>query len=196
VGFVGRSSTWRTLLEVTFPEHLVLKYLNNYLDCLDNDLIIAERYIASLLGGCGNVRTVDGTMSSTVRELLMGLPVNNVVLGIDAGGSRSGVTILVDDSPIIHLTMSLSNLHHLVDSISSLNPTLVLGSSPGVRSMVSQLLGKASRLGLRVVLVDEGVLSYRRSWFRRRYPHLSLDELDSLIYAQAYGEFELVSGLA
>jgi hypothetical protein len=189
VGFVGRSSTWRSILEMIFPEYINLRYMHTPSDCVDKDVVLAERYMVDLLGDCGEVRLVDGTVGVAMRELLLGLPVDNVVLGIDVGRSRNGIVILADDVPLIHHT--LSRVDPLLDLLIDLRPTLVLGISPGVGPMIMQLTDRAMRMGLRVITVSEDRLSHRRTWFRERYPYLNPDELDGLIYAHAYGDGEL-----
>ncbi|WP_069808128.1 hypothetical protein [Vulcanisaeta thermophila] len=183
IGFLGRSTTWNLIKGITFPEHVGLVYLNSPVDCSAVDLVLVEEYMASLVRGCGNVHVLtQPTIMDVINALLKGLGDSNVSLGIDLGTSRCGISILINETPVVHTVVSRSEIIKLIKGVSSgRRVTIIVGSSPGVAKMVRELIDELDD-NVKIWVVDEKEASRRRPWFKSRYPYLTRDELDSLVY--------------
>lgn len=186
IGFIGRSSTWNLLRGLVFPEHVGLRYIDNEGDCLGLDLVLVEDYMVDLVH-CPRVyalndRSVDGIIEAIVR----GLGLGELNIGIDIGDSRCGVIILVRDTPIIHATLSFARLVRLVRRLSKYSViNIIAGRSPSVSHLLRDFLELLGDVNIRVKIVDEELVNTKKVWFKDRYPYLTLDELDGLVYAYA-----------
>lgn len=184
IGFLGRSSTWSLIRKLVFPEHVGLVYLSTYEDCSLVDYVIVEDYMADLVRNCNRTYVLrQPAVVNIIDALLMGLRTRKISLGIDLGASRCGVSILIDDIPVIHSVMSWGELARLVKLLSrNYDIMLTVGSSPGITGLMNDFMEDVGpRVSVR--FVDEEFASKKKNWFRSRYPYLSQDELDSLVYA-------------
>ncbi|WP_054854203.1 hypothetical protein [Vulcanisaeta distributa] len=184
LGFVGKSSTWNLLRKLVFPEHVTLKYVSNEEDCLGLDLVIVERYMADLVR-CPKVLVLgDSNIDGLIETVVSGLKINELNIGIDIGNSRCGIIILANDVPVVHVTLSFARLVRMIRRLakrSSIN--LVIGISPGVSTLVRDLMESLNDVNVRVRIINEDLAYEKKNVFKSRYPYLTLDELDGLVYA-------------
>ncbi len=184
LGFVGRSSTWSLLKSLVFPDHVSLKYVNNDHDCQGLDLVIVERYMADLVHCRKSFLLNDTSVDSVIETVIKGLGLNHLNVGVDVGNSRCGVIVLVDDTPIMHVTLGFIRLMRLMRRLSrQLSVNLIIGTSPGVSGLVRDLLESLSDVNVKVKVINEGMVNGKKDLLRNRYPYLTIDELDSLVYA-------------
>jgi hypothetical protein len=186
LGFVGKSSTWNVLRGLVFPEHVLLRYVGNEEDCLGLDLVIVERYMADLVHCPRTLILSDLSVDGIIEAIIKGLRLNELNIGIDMGNSRCGVIILINELPVIHVTLGFIRLIRIIRRLSrQLTINLIIGTSPGVSSLVKDFLNSLSDVNIRIRVIDEGIVNGKKDMFKYRYPYLTLDELDGLIYAYA-----------
>ena len=184
LGFAGRSSTWNLLRKLVFPEHVALRYVGSEEDCLGLDFVIVERYMADLVR-CPRVTVLnDSGIDDLIESVIDGLSLNELNVGVDIGNSRCGAIILANDVPLIHVTLSFVRLIRMIRRLarrSSIN--LIIGTSPGVSGLVRDLVKSLGDVNVKIRVVNEDVAYGKKDVFRTRYPYLTLDELDGLVYA-------------
>ncbi|GAB6946182.1 hypothetical protein JCM16161A_03120 [Vulcanisaeta sp. JCM 16161] len=184
LGFAGRSSTWNLLRKLVFPEHVALRYVSNEDDCLGLNFIIVERYMADLVN-CSRVLILsDPSIDGIIETIVDGLGLNELNVGIDIGNSRCGAIILANDTPLIHVTLSFVKLIRMIRRLAKraiIN--LVIGTSPGVSDLVRDFMESINDANIKVRVINEDTAYGKKNVFRSRYPYLTLDELDGLVYA-------------
>ncbi|BDR93248.1 hypothetical protein [Vulcanisaeta souniana] len=184
LGFVGKSSTWSLLKSLVFPDYVSLRYVNDDHDCKELDLVIVERYMADLVHCQKSFLLSDASIDGVIETVIKGLGLSYLNVGIDVGNSRCGVIVLVEDIPIMHVTLGFARLMRLMRRISrQLSVNLIIGTSPGVSSLVRDLLESLSDVNVKVKVINEDMVNGKKNLFRSRYPYLTIDELDSLVYA-------------
>jgi RNase H-fold protein (predicted Holliday junction resolvase) len=124
--------------------------------------------------------SIDGLIEAVVR----GLKLSDLNIGIDIGNSRCGITILIDNTPIIHTTLGLTRAVRLLRRLSRyLRINLMVGTSPGISELVRDFLDLLSGTDIRISMVDEELSNNRKRMLGSKYPYLTTDELDSLTHA-------------
>lgn len=184
LGFAGRSTTWSLIRKLVFPEHVALRYVGNETDCLGLDLVIVEGYMADLVR-CSRVLVLnDPSIDGIIEAIITGLGLSELNMGIDVGNSRCGVIMLANETPIIHVTLSLIRLIRMVRKLArhaAIN--LIIGTSPGVSNLVRDFVKSLDDANVRVRVINEDEAYGKKDLFRMRYPYLTVDELDGLVYA-------------
>ena len=184
LGFAGRSSTWNLLRKLVFPEHVTLRYVGNEEDCLGLDFVIVERYMADLIR-CSRVLVLsDSSVDGIIESIISGLGLNELNVGVDIGNSRCGAIILENDVPLIHVTLSFVRLIRMIRRLAQqLSINLIIGTSPGVSELVKDFVKLLGDVDVKIKVVNEDAAYRKKDIFRTRYPYLTLDELDGLVYA-------------
>ncbi|MCG2886939.1 MAG: hypothetical protein L7G98_03175 [Vulcanisaeta sp.] len=184
VGFIGRSSTWSTLKQLVFPEHVLLRYVSDESECRGLNLVLTEKYMADLVH-CPGVYVIDDvSIDGLIEAVVRGLKLSDLNIGIDIGNSRCGITILIDNTPIIHTTLGLARAVRLLRRLSRyLRINLMVGTSPGISELVRDFLDLLSGTDIRISMVDEELSNNRKRMLGSKYPYLTTDELDSLTHA-------------
>jgi hypothetical protein len=184
LGFVGKSSTWNLLRELIFLDNVGLKYIDREDECQGLDLVFVEEYIADLVHCPRTYLLNDGSIDGVVEAFVKGLGLVELNVGVDIGKSRCGIVILMGDTPIMHITLSFTRLMKLLKKLSKYSTiNLIVGTSPGISNLLNDLLKSLNNSSsVRIKIIDESVVNDKKTWFRSRYPYLSADELDSLVY--------------
>lgn len=108
-------------------------------------------------------------------------PVGNVVVGVDLGASNNGVAVLYNGSPVACARLSKSELTKFFEQTNGI--VLAVGYSPYVD--LWDFINKVRSRCKEIHVVDELEVASRRFWLMRRYPHLTEDEVDAMIFAIA-----------
>lgn len=186
LGFVGKSSTWNLLRRLVFPEHVALRYVGSEGDCLGLDLVIVESYMADLVQCPRMLVLNDPSIDGIIGSIISGLGLGELIVGVDIGDSRCGVVMLANETPIIHVTLNFIRLVRVIRRLAGqVSINLIIGTSPGVSGLVRSLSELLSDVNVRVRVVNEDGAHGGKDVFRSRYPYLTLDELDGLVYAYA-----------
>lgn len=108
-------------------------------------------------------------------------------LGIDLGKSRNGVVMVWRGEPVLHAVVSAQKLRELLLLINGAAEVSVGYSPHADPSAILPELKRLCAAGAKIRLIDEMGASRGRFWMWRKYPFLSEDEVDALIFTLAPG---------
>ncbi len=168
------------LRSVLFPE---VRMLRDGEECAVTIVDAAVRHEGGITVNCDNYSCIVRTLA--VRFAAM---CNDLTVGIDLGKARNGIAVLCDGEPLIHATLNGQELEaFLRELLGTARARIIIGSTPYVDprrelDIISELCHNV----VDVLFVDEVKASRRRYWAKRKYPHLSEDEVDAFIFASSY----------
>lgn len=180
VGYIGRRKILEVLRSVLFPEvHMVSEEGENVVTIVDS----AVRHEGGIVVNCDNYACIVRTLARHLAAMC-----GDVTVGIDLGESRNGVAVLCDGEPFIHATLDGEGLRaFLRELLGSTRARIIIGSTPYVDPQRElDIISESCHNVIDVLFVDEIKASRRRYWARRKYPHLSEDEVDAYIFALSY----------
>jgi len=174
-GYVGSRRGFEALRSVLIGR---LEYVDEPSDVVKYDVVISDMEdppVAAYRVRCFEKPCV----LSTLVEILNSM--GNVVVGVDLGTSNNGVAVLYNGSPTACARLSRSELNEFFERVKGI--VLAVGYSPYVDlwEFIDRVRGRCREIHV----IDELKVISRRFWLESRYPHLTEDEVDAIVFAIA-----------